>query len=392
MKNHTMRIRKLMVLLLTTCLAACSESNTEQTAATKQKELSIDRPAGRWTTERIDQWAVDHGWLVGNNYVPANAINQLEMWQGNTFSPKLIDKELGWAEDLGFNTLRVFLHYLPWKEDKAGFYRRVDQFLDICDQHSIKVMFIFFDDVWDPNPIPGIQPEPVRGVHNSGWVQCPGKEILRDLDAHDQLKPYVQETMQRYAEDQRVLIWDIYNEPANPNVASYRVAELENKEQYSLALLQKSFQWAREINPSQPICSGIWTAIGHTDIDQLSPVDKFCYENSDLINFHAYSNLTGTEQLVKLLQTAGRPLVCTEYMARTANSTFQDILPLFREHQVAAYNWGFVHGKSNTIFPWESWEKPYENEPDVWFHDIFRSDGTPYSQEEVDLIKSLTKK
>ncbi len=352
---------------------------------------SIDKVNQRWTVAKANSWYEEQGWIVGCNYAPSNAINQLEMWQKETFSPELIDKELGWAEDLGFNSLRVFLHYLPWKEDSAGFYKRLDQFLEICDRHHIKVMLIFFDDVWHPYPKSGIQPSPKKGVHNSGWVQCPGKDILANLDLYkDDLKKYVQQTMQRYAADTRVLTWDLYNEPGNPNTTSYGDIELIDKNKYSMSLLQSVFSWAREVNPIQPISSGIWRA-GHPDIEKLDQFDKFCYENSDFINFHSYSRKKYTEKLVKTLKASNRPLICTEYMARTAGSTFEEILPLFKQHQVGAYNWGFVSGKSNTIYPWKSWKEPFDNEPEIWFHDIFRPDGSPFSKDEVQFIKRTIK-
>ena len=373
-----------LLLLALSCNEKRKNNKTEDTA----NVVSELRPTGQWTIERANEWYNGLDWLVGCNFAPSNAINQLEMWQKDTFSPETIDKELGWAEDLGFNTLRVFLHYLPWKEDKAGFYERVDQFLDICAKHKMRVMLIFFDDVWHPYPKSGVQPIPTKGVHNSGWVQSPGIDVLKNLASHEAgLKAYVQETMKRYAEDSRVLIWDLYNEPANPNQASYGDSELENKMDYSLVLLQKAFKWAREVNPSQPICSDVWR-VGHLDLDKLDAIDKFCYENSDVINFHSYYGPEITEKMVALLATSGRPLICTEYMARTAGSTFETILPIFKKNKVAAYNWGLVNGKSNTIYPWSSWENPFPNEPEIWFHDIFRTDGTPFSKEEVAFIKT----
>ena len=57
---------------------------------------------------------------------------------------------------------------------------------------------------------------------------------------------------------------------------------------------------------------------------------------------------------------------------------------------VGAINWGLVAGKTNTIFAWDT-PLPDVAEPSLWFHDIFRSDGTPYSTEEVECIRSLTK-
>ena len=279
---------------------------------------------------------------------------------------------------------------MPWKEDTEGFYQRLDQFLTICEKHNISVAIVFFDDVWHPYPKLGKQAEPVKGVHNSGWVQCPGKEILENLSSYEEsLKAYVQQTIQRYKHDSRVLIWDVYNEPANKNVASYGNIELKKKSKFSQALLEKIFIWTREINPDQPLTSGIWTA-GNAQPKNFSKVDKFCFEHSDIISFHSYSNKKQSKELIKVLKSSKRPLICTEYMARTAGSTFEEVLPLFKKYNVAAYNWGFVSGKSNTIYPWKSWRKPFDTEPEVWFHDIFRQDGTPFSEKEISLIKELT--
>lgn len=84
-------------------------------------------------------------------------------------------------------------------------------------------------------------------------------------------------------------------------------------------------------------------------------------------------------------------MICTEYMARTRNSRFSNILPLLKKENIGAINWGLVAGKSNTIYQWDtplvSGEQPIE-----WFHDVFKKDGTPYRQDEVDLIKKLTAK
>jgi len=348
---------------------------------------SVSINNNRWSAEKANIWYQNNNWIVGCNYVPSNAINQLEMWQKETFSPELIDKELGWAEEIGFNSLRVFLHYLPWKEDTKGFYDRLDQFLEISSKHHIKVMLIFFDDVWNPNPKSGVQPVPVKGVHNSGWVQCPGKDILENLDQYkESLKGYVQQTLKRYANDSRVLTWDLYNEPGNSNLSSYGKMELKNKKVKSLELLHDVFEWAREVNPSQPISSCVWNA-GHAKMNKLNAFDKYCYENSDIINFHLYSNKDRTTKLIDALKSSGRPLLCTEYMARTAGSTFEEILPVLKENHVAAYNWGFIAGKSNTIYPWKSWREPFEKEPEIWFHDILRADGTPFSKKEVQFIK-----
>ena len=343
----------------------------------------------RWTVERVNNWYSKQSWFVGANYLPANAINQLEMWQEDTFDPKRIDLEFGWAQSLGFNTMRVFLHHLLWEQDANGFLDRIEAYLKIAEKRGIKTMFVLLDDVWHPYPRLGIQPEPIPHVHNSGWVQSPGLDVLLDPTKYNELEDYIKGVISHFKDDKRVLIWDLYNEPGNTNGNSYGKLEPKNKVFYSLSLLKKVYKWAREVNPSQPISIDVWTAV-HKELDEMSAIDKFAFKHSDVINFHAYANAEDTERTIKRFAKSNRPLICTEYMARTVGSTFEHILPLFKKYNVAAYSWGFVSGKSQTIYPWDSWNKTYTREPELWFHDIYRKDGTPYKKEEVQMIRKAT--
>lgn len=344
---------------------------------------------GRWSAERAMAWERETGWLVGANYAPQSAINQLDMWQAESWDPRTIDRELGWAQGLGMNTMRVFLHDLAYKQDPQGFLNRVDEFLAIADRHRIRPMLVLFDAVWDPFPRLGAQRQPVPGLHNSGWLQSPGVEILRDSMRHRELEPYVKGVVGRFANDRRIVAWDLFNEPDNRNGGSYGAFEPVNKGEMALALLRRTFQWAREMNPTQPLTAGPWKG-DYVDPSQTLPITTFMLENSDVITFHSYDDLPNLQRQVAALQKHGRPVLCTEYMARPRGSTFESILPYFKQQAVDAYNWGFVSGESQTIYPWDSWQRAYPSEPPVWFHDIFRPDGTPYRAEEVQLIRTLT--
>ncbi len=355
------------------------------TAATAQGQ----QLPGRWSAERAMAWERETGWLVGANYAPQSAINQLDMWQAESWDPRTIDRELGWAQGLGMNTMRVFLHDLAYKQDPQGFLNRVDEFLAIADRHRIRPMLVLFDAVWDPFPRLGPQRQPVPGLHNSGWLQSPGVEILRDSMRHRELEPYVKGVVGRFANDRRIVAWDLFNEPDNRNGGSYGAFEPVNKGEMALALLRRTFQWAREMNPTQPLTAGPWKG-DYVDSSQTLPITTFMLENSDVITFHSYDDLPNLQRQVAALQKYGRPVLCTEYMARPRGSTFESILPFFKQQAVDAYNWGFVSGESQTIYPWDSWQRAYPSEPPVWFHDIFRPDGTPYRAEEVQLIRSLT--
>ncbi|MEM1183761.1 MAG: sulfatase-like hydrolase/transferase [Planctomycetota bacterium] len=345
---------------------------------------------GRWTEAHAEAWYAEIDWPVGGNFVPSSAINQLEMWQASTFDPVTIDRELGWAARVGMNSMRVFLHDIAWRDDPEGFFARVDEYLEIADRHGIRTMLVLFDGVWNPSPKSGPQPVPTPRVHNSGWVQSPGAEILGDPSRHDELKPYVQSVIRRYADDERVLIWDLFNEPDNAQMGKFGDAALARDQKRVLAgeLLDKTFDWAREINPSQPLTSGVWDGADWLNSD--NPIDRISLSRSDVISFHVYDGPIRVQERIDQLESFGRPVMCTEYMARGANSTFENTLPKFARHRIGAYHWGLVSGRSQTIFPWNSWNRDYPADPDPWFHDVFRSDGTPYDQREVDLIRRLT--
>ena len=343
----------------------------------------------RWTEKAANDWYARQPWLVGSNYIAATAINQLEMWQADTFDAVWMDTELGWAEGLGMNTMRVFLHDLLWKQDSSGFQHRLDRFLSMADKHHIKPIFVFFDSCWDPFPEMGQQRAPKPGVHNSGWVQSPGARALMDPAQYDRLREYVQGVLGMYRYDRRILAWDLWNEPDNTNASAYGRLEPANKTQLVLGLLPKVFAWARATEPLQPLTSGVWRG-DWSSPDKLSPMEKIQLEQSDVISFHNYSGPEEFEKRVQWLQAYKRPILCTEYMARPNGSTFQGTLPVAKKYKVAAYNWGFVAGKTQTYLPWDSWQKPYtDREPEVWFHEIFQKDGTPYRQEEVAFIREI---
>jgi hypothetical protein len=345
--------------------------------------------SGPWSLEKAETWKEKTGWLIGCNFTPSTAINELEMWQTATFDPTTIDRELGWAQNLGFNSVRVFLHDLLWQDDSKGFLNRMDKFLDLADKHHIKVVFVLFDSCWDPDPKLGKQREPKPYLHNSGWVQSPGRTYMEHPELLDQLRPYVEGVTGRFRRDGRIAFWDVFNEPDNLNASSYGTREPKNKESSALLLLKKVFIWAREEGPQQPLTSGVWKG-DWSNPAKLSEFEKIQLGESDVITFHDYGSLVDVGRHVSALRQYRRPIFCTEYMARPNGSTFDPILGYFRKENVGAYNWGFVSGKTQTIYPWDSWSKAYTNEPPLWFHDILRSDGKPYNVSEVNYIRSIT--
>ncbi len=378
------------------------------------KAIDINEPVpGRWSVEKINAWYEEQPWLVGCNYYPATAINQIEMWQASSWDPETIDKELELAASIDMNTLRVYLYDLVWADDKSGLYARMDEFLSICQKHGIRPWFVFFDDCHFPTAKLGVQPLPVKQFHNSGWLNCPTRDVATRY-AEDKatakekarLKGYVQETMRRFADDPRVLMWELYNEPGrgtHPDKTDGNGKKLIFGEA-SNQLVYDSWVWAREVNPSQPVTSTTAGSIGERNI-------KINRLNSDIHSIHSYQEPDKMKEIILDYKKDGRPVIMSEWLARTRSSTVEGCLPVLKEMNVGAVNWGFVSGKSGTIWPWSSRSTPEGDqidvaeqraignvvrpgekfpEPEVWFHDLFRTDGTPFDENEIKIFKRLT--
>jgi hypothetical protein len=302
----------------------------------------------RWPADKAWKWYQGRGPICGFNYVPRTAVNTTEMWQRETFDPKTIDEEFGWAEKYGFNSARVFVQYIVYESDSRGLVECMEKFLEIAQKHRISVMFVLLDDCFLPEPKPGPQPDPIPGVHNSQWTASPGNR--RKAREHwPQLEKYVKDVVGHFARDKRVLVWDLYNEAA-PS---------------SRLLVEAAFAWARSANPTQPLTS-CWQA------------DDLC----DVVTFHDY----GAPNAAQLARwTAERPAICTECIARGHGSRFDNVLPAFAERGISWYMWGLVKGRIQTYYPWGS--QKGSPEPKLWHHDLLRADGTPYRPEEIELIR-----
>jgi Cellulase (glycosyl hydrolase family 5) len=363
-------------------------------AALAQSALASAEPPraspepSRWSAERANRWYQAQGWPVGANYITSNAINQLEMFQPGTYDPRRIHTELGWARYHGLNTVRVFLHDQLWAQDSRGFQTRLAQFVGIAARHRIKPLFVLFDSCWDPHPKLGPQRAPRPGIHNSGWVQSPGADRIDDRRYVSTLHGYVTGVLTQFRNDDRVLGWDLWNEPDNPSRV-YANAERPDKQERVAELLPQVFAWARSVDPRQPLTSGVWDG-EWADPSGRSPIAGIQLENSDVITFHCYGEPAKFESRIAELSPQGRPILCTEYMARPLGSTIDGVLPIAKRHNVGAINWGLVAGKTQTYFPWDSWDHPYTTIPKVWFHDLLRPDGRPYQNTETQTIRTLS--
>ncbi len=341
----------------------------------------------RWSAAAATAWYATRPVPFGCNFVPSTAVNPLEMWQAATFDLATIDRELGIAAGLGMNAVRVFLHDLLWI-DPAGTIARIEAFLTCAAGHGIAVMLVLFESCWNGAPVAGPQLPPRPGVHNSRWVQSPGMATLADAGQRSRLEAYVTGLVRAFARDPRIMAWDIWNEPDNgPEVARRDVTTLKAKSELVLPLLGAAFGWVRAAGATQPLTSGIWSG-DWSARDRLTPIQRCQVDGSDVISFHNYDGGDEFARRCDWLAALGRPVWCTEYMARPRGSTFAAILPVAASRGVALFNWGLVRGRTQTHLPWDSWDHPYLGAaPEPWFHDICDPDGAPHDPAESALLR-----
>ncbi|MHC4619752.1 MAG: alpha/beta hydrolase fold domain-containing protein [Planctomycetota bacterium] len=332
----------------------------------------------RWPPEKAWNWYKQRPWLVGFNYVPSTACNTTEWWQSyKAFDEETIDRELGWAAELGFNTTRAFVQYIAWKRDPDTFKRTFDRFLALAAKHGISVMPVLFDDCTfgDPRqtePYLGRQREPIPGMILPSWTPSPGHKRVTDRSEWPGLERYVKDMVGSFGRDKRVLIWDLYNEPGASGMGDK-----------SLPLLKAAFAWAGQADPDQPLTVAPYSR-RHKNINDAS------LSLSDIISFHAYTDYNGMKKKITEFKKHGRPVICTEWMARAKGSRFEKELPLFKREGVGCYSWGLVSGRTQCQFPWSNKRGGTVDPKTGWFHDILHPDGTPYRPDEIKAIRKYT--
>lgn len=353
----------------------------------------------QWSIEQAQAWQQKYGWLCGFNYLPASAVNWTEMWQAESFDTPQIEKELKWAAKAGFNSLRTNLPFIVWQNDRDGLIKRIHQFLDICASCNIHVMLTLMDDCGfsGDHPYLGKQKEPRENIHNSQAAASPGRNIVMDESQWGEIESYITHIITSFADDERIIIWDLYNEPTNRMIFADIGRETAFDialEDYSYRLMEKAFGWARKAKPSQPLTVGGWHAFKEEDSQEFSlfehKLDSRVFELSDIISFHAYVPLPVIQQIIPMLQKYERPLLCTEWLARHAGSLFNEQLPLFKENMVGCYQWGLVKGRTQTHLPWPPLQAAQPDYKERWFHDFFHPDGKIYDDKEGQMLKSLT--
>ena len=309
--------------------------------------------------------------LVGCNYTPAYAVNQVQFW--HDFRAKVVEKELAAARKyFGISTLRVYMHNINFDEEKQVFLANLEKFLVICDKYGIRPGFVFFDGCHRHEGIFLDKPtKPVSGFHNGRWAQCPQARDI-DKDNLEKFKPYVQEIIRAHRTDKRVLFWEIHNEP--PPGDNYRDR-----------LKKAGYKWAKEVKPIQPVLNCEKGRRGWADC-----------EVTDIVDSHVYSHAHGPLRYLADVNP-GKGTVFTEAGARWKASRRNfggpiDIVHWLQRRRKEGKStpgvylcWELMVGNSNCRWHWI--DKPGAAEPEIPWCGLLWPDATPVSLAEAEAVR-----
>lgn len=350
----------------------------------------------KWTLSQANEWYKKLGWMRGCNFNGSDCANRPDMFQKYKSGEKLAtaDKELALCGEIGFNSVRLWADFETYYQEPESYMEIFDKYIGLCAKHGLKVMVVLTHeehlsrgDKFVPKKL-GEQPMAL-GYHQNFYPLTDEEKAKKPYhyaeyaETKDKFWEMIRRTVRRYANDERVFCWNVYNEPGNRLTS-----------EQATAILKELFEVVRAEDPVQPLTADIWRGVDD-DGNPTTEEERLALELSDVISFHHYVSYEKMVKTISCLKKTGRPVFCTEWLHRIMHNNVFEMYPLFYVTDVGNYCWGFVAGKMQTYEPWELfWEKQQNGEADKydftkWQHDLFRPNLRPYDPKEIDLIKRI---
>lgn len=351
----------------------------------------------QWTMEQANEWYSRLGWLRGCNFIGSDCANRLDMFQSYKADEKLktAERELALCQKIGFNTVRIWANFDVYYAEPEEYMEIFERYISLCAKYGQKVMVVLTHEEDLPRgekfePKPMGEQNYALGYHQGRAPLTPERKAMRAMhymeypELYDRYLEMIVRTVRKYARDERIFCWNIYNEPG------IALGDLRAEK-----ILRKIFEVVRAEDPIQPLCADIWKSLAGKRIS--SEVEKVALELSDVISFHSYQPFPEIVESLQFLRSFGRPIFQTEWLHRINHNNVAEMYPLLYLTNVANYCWGFVLGKTQTNEPWDvMWRQLDEGEDHgydftKWQHDLFRPNLRPYDPREIALIEKFNR-
>ena len=351
----------------------------------------------RWTITEANEWYSRQGWLRGCNFIGSDCANRLDMWQSYKSDEKLAtaERELALAQKIGFNVVRVWASFDVYLAEPDSYFEIFEKYVALCDKYGQKMVVVLAHEEDLPRgevfvPREMGEQKYALGRHQGRFPLTPEQKAMTPYhyleypELKDKFLDMVRQTVMRYANDERILVWNVLNEPG---------IHLGNR---ALDILKLLFKTVRELDPIQPLCADIWHKPENGKL--ATEVDELSYELSDIISLHSYWPYeTLVTEIAYHKKNSGRPIFLTEWLLRIQGSNVNEIYPMLWLENIANCCWGFVVGKTQTNEPWsnmwDEWDEGKGRNYDFtkWMHDLFRPNLRPYDPYEIELIEKFNK-
>ncbi|MBQ9098008.1 MAG: cellulase family glycosylhydrolase [Clostridia bacterium] len=350
----------------------------------------------QWSKEQAWEWYKAQPWIRGFNGYPQNCVNRIAMWQAHNHQAVIaqIEKEFALARETGLNAVRAIIQFEVWYYEHDSFMANLEEYLNLAQRYGIKVMLCLGNDCtvpkddWKPvvfgeqNVDWGWHSGIRKGPHAKGY-RAPGYMMADDPEYLPEYYRMVDELAAKYAKDERIHIWDVWNEIGNGR-----------RGQMSVPYMEKFFEIIRSHDPIQPLTADCYH---YDDNAEVSAPEALCaLELSDVITFHCYGSYQKTIKVIEFLKRYGRPLINNEWLNRIHKNRVEELFPLFYLEGIGSYHWGLIQGFSQTYEPWGSYfdkiaDPDYEGDLELTLlqHDLYRFNGLPYVAKEIAIIKEF---
>ena len=351
----------------------------------------------KWSKEKAWEWYNSRPWIRGFNGYPSNCVNRVAFWQSYNHEnvAKQIEYEFELAKKTGFNAVRTIIMLEIWLYEHDSFMKNLEEYITLAHKYDIGVMLVFGNDcnvpkefysfrLGEQNVDCGYHSGIKRGQHSATHVTH-GYQLNDEPEYFDKFCDMVSEIAEKYAHDERIEIWDVWNEVGN-----------SMRGMMSAALMKKTFEIIRSFNPIQPLTADCWTY--DADLQPYAEEQLLALDLSDVITFHYYGSYPNMVRIIKnLKERYDRPLINNEWLNRIEHNNVDEIFPLFYLEKVGSYHWGLIQGYSQTYEPWGCYMKEiadpdYHGDKDFTKlqHDLYRFNGLPYIAKEIKLIKEFS--
>lgn len=344
-------------------------------------------PTEKWTTARAWDWYRQIPWIRGYSGLPSNCVNGIALWQeyGHEAVFRRLEQEFRIAKETGLNAVNVCVEFAVWNAQHDSFLRHLEEYVSLAHQHGLWVMLTLGGDrtTIRREAVSFGKQTPESGYYSrmqsreSTWDLVEKEHFLfDDADLFARYAQMVAELAERYGQDPRLLLWNVWDEISSCCSAGQM-----------LPMIERFFVILRKQGVCQPLTASV--RFPQTEADDAA--QRRILAISDVIAFHCRDSYLRAVPLLARLKQYHRPLFCTEWLNRRAGNDVEHLVPLFWLEKIGSFHEGFMQGFLQTYQQIADSFVGAFSETDFlstrFQHPLYRFNGLPYEPKEIEIFR-----